>query len=153
MKFLANNFALSDAEDNTPRLLNRGGIANLCQKAQESSFWEVIDSFVLLAYASLAASGTLAVITSLSELYFRLRRFVLLVQTKKVISMNYDSSTSNWKPWSEAWLVFVFLIFIFWSNNFSQNSLVAVKPMSLMIVAAEAMGLMIYSYGTSLKWS
>ena len=28
-KFLANNFALSDAEDNTSRLLNRGGIANL----------------------------------------------------------------------------------------------------------------------------
>ena len=27
-KFLANNFALSDAEDNTPGLLNRGGIAD-----------------------------------------------------------------------------------------------------------------------------
>ena len=28
-KFLANNFALSDAEDNTSRLLNRGGKADL----------------------------------------------------------------------------------------------------------------------------
>ena len=28
-KFLANNFALSDADDNTPGLLNRGGIADL----------------------------------------------------------------------------------------------------------------------------
>ena len=28
-KFLANNFALSDAEENTLRLLNRGGIADL----------------------------------------------------------------------------------------------------------------------------
>ena len=28
-KFLANNFALSDAEDNTSRLLNRGGISYL----------------------------------------------------------------------------------------------------------------------------
>ena len=28
-KFLANNFALSDAEDNTTGLLNRGGIADL----------------------------------------------------------------------------------------------------------------------------
>ena len=28
-KFLANNFALSDAEDNTPGLLNRQGIADL----------------------------------------------------------------------------------------------------------------------------
>ena len=46
-KFLANNFALSDAEDNTAGPLNRGGIADLpllrtllaiCQKYQEQSF-------------------------------------------------------------------------------------------------------------------
>ena len=62
-KFLANNFALSDAEDNTSRLLKRLGIANLLllgtlathQKSQELSFWEVMDSFVLLAYANLVA--------------------------------------------------------------------------------------------------
>ena len=67
-KFLANNFALSDAEDNTSGPLNRGGIADLPllrtllaipQKSQEPSFWEVMDSFVLVAYASLAASRTL----------------------------------------------------------------------------------------------
>ena len=67
-KFSANNFALSDAEDNTSGLLNRGGIADLPllrtlftihQKSLESSFWEVMDSFVLLAYAGLAASRTL----------------------------------------------------------------------------------------------
>ena len=67
-KFSANNFALSDAEDNTSGPLNRGGIADLsllrtllaiCQKSRERRFWEVIDSFVLLAYASLAASKTL----------------------------------------------------------------------------------------------
>ena len=67
-KFSANNFALSDAEDNTSRLLNRGGIADLPlfrtllaihKKSREPSFWEVIDSFVLVAYASLAASRTL----------------------------------------------------------------------------------------------
>ena len=67
-KFLANNFALSDAEDNTSSPLNRGGIADLPllitllaihQKSQEPSFWEVMDSFVLLAYASLAASRIL----------------------------------------------------------------------------------------------
>ena len=55
-KFLANNFALSHAEDNTSGPLNRGGIADLPllrtllaihQKSQESSFWEVMDSFVL----------------------------------------------------------------------------------------------------------
>ena len=77
-KFLANNFALPDAEDNTSGPVNRGGIADLpflrilltiCQKSQEPSFWEVMDSFVLVAYVSLAASRTLfATITSLSEL-------------------------------------------------------------------------------------
>ena len=40
-----------------------------------------------------------ATITSMSELYFRFRLFIVLVQTKKVISMNYGSSTSSWKPW------------------------------------------------------
>ena len=67
-KLLANNFALSDVEDNTSGRLNRGGIVDLPllrtllairQKSQEPSFWEVMDSFVLLAYASLAASRTL----------------------------------------------------------------------------------------------
>ena len=67
-KFLANTFALSDAEDKTSGSLNRG-IADLLllrtllairQKSREPSFWEVMDSFVLLAYASLAASRTLS---------------------------------------------------------------------------------------------
>ena len=47
------------------RPLNRGGIEDLFllrtllairQKSREPSLWEVMDSFVLLAYASLAAS-------------------------------------------------------------------------------------------------
>ena len=67
-KFLADNFALSDAEDNTSGPLNRGGIGDLPllrtllairQKSREPGFWEVMDSFVLVAYASLAASRTL----------------------------------------------------------------------------------------------
>ena len=66
-KFSANKFALSDAE-NIPRPLNRGSIADLPllgtllaiqQKTWEPGFWEVIDSFALLAYASLAVSRTL----------------------------------------------------------------------------------------------
>ena len=67
-KFSANNFALSDAEDNTSEPLNRGGIADLPllrtllairQKYRKSSFWKVADSFVLLVHACLAASRTL----------------------------------------------------------------------------------------------
>ena len=89
-KFLENNFTLSNAEDNTSRL-----------KVPIPSFLEKMDSFVLLAYASSFSSfkNPFATITSLSELYFRIRRFFSLVQTKKVISMNYGSSTSSWKPW------------------------------------------------------
>ena len=64
-KFPRNNFVLSDAGYNTCRLLNRGGIVVLpllitllaiCQKSREPGFWEVMDSFVLLPYASLAVS-------------------------------------------------------------------------------------------------
>ena len=67
-KSLANNYALSDAEGNTSRAFNRGGRADLTllrtllaiyQKSRESCFWEVVDSLVLLAYASLAALRTL----------------------------------------------------------------------------------------------
>ena len=67
-KFSANHFALSDAENITSSPFNRGGIADLPllrtllaihQKSREPSFWEVKDSFVLLAYASFAASRTL----------------------------------------------------------------------------------------------
>ena len=67
-KFLTNNFALSGAEDNTSGLLNRGGMADLpslrtllaiCQKSREPIFWEVIDSFVLVAYSSLTVSKIL----------------------------------------------------------------------------------------------
>ena len=67
-KFLAINFALLDAEDNTSRPLNRGGIADLPllrtllairKKSREPSFWNVMASFVLVTYTSLAASRTL----------------------------------------------------------------------------------------------
>ena len=66
-KFSANYLALSNAEDNTSGPLNRGGIADLSllrklltirQKSREPSFWQVVGSFVLLAYANLAASRT-----------------------------------------------------------------------------------------------
>ena len=61
-KFSANNL------NNFPGPLNRGGITDLpllrtqlaiCPMSREPRYWEVMDSFVLLAYASLAASKTL----------------------------------------------------------------------------------------------
>ena len=103
-KFSANNFALSDAEDNTSGPLNRGGIADLPllrtllairQKSQEPSFWEVMDSCFISICKFGKFKNPFATITSQSELYLRIRRFFSLVQTKKVISMNYGSSTSS----------------------------------------------------------
>ena len=93
-KFSVNNFALSDAQDNTSGLLNRGGISNLlflrailaiCQKSQEASFWEVMDSCFssICSFKFVSFKNPFAAITSLFELYFRFRRFILFVQTKK----------------------------------------------------------------------
>ena len=118
-KLLANHFALSDVEDNTSRPLNRGGTANLPllrillairQKSREPSSWELIDSFVLVAYASLAASRNLLQ-WLLACLSFTLdRRFILLLQTKKVVSINYGSITNSWKPLKWVWLDVIFTL-------------------------------------------
>ena len=92
----------------TVLLLNRGGIADLplsrtllaiYQKSQA----KFLGSNEFFRFISICKFGSLknpfAMITSLSEPFFRIRRLILLVQTKKVISMNYGSSTSSWKPW------------------------------------------------------
>ena len=73
----------------------------MCQKSQEPSFWEVIDSFFIIISICKYDSfkNLFATITSLSELSFRFRRFILLIQMKKVISMSYSSSSSSRKPW------------------------------------------------------
>ena len=57
-------------------------------------------------------------ITSLFELYFRIRWFILLIQTQKVISMNYGSSTSSWKP--RRWMK-PDLIFFMWDIYINSN--------------------------------
>ena len=54
--------------------------------------------------------NSFVMIISLSEFYFRFRRFILLVQTKKVIAMNYGSSTSSWKPWRIARLDLILIM-------------------------------------------
>ena len=87
-KFLANNFALSSAEGSTSGSLNRRALVELPllrtllairQKSREPSFWEVMNSFVLVAYANLENfKNPFAMIISLSELYFRFRRLTLI---------------------------------------------------------------------------
>ena len=125
-KFSANNFALSDAEDNTSGPLNRGGIADLPlfrtllairQKSREPSFWEVMDSCFISICKFGSFKNPFATITSLFELYLRIRRFFSLVQTKKVISMNYGSSTSSWKPWRWMRLDLIFSMWYIYINS------------------------------------
>ena len=52
------------------------------QKPQQPSFWEVIDSFISLAYAILTVLRTLLQ-WLVACLIFRFRIFILMVQTKK----------------------------------------------------------------------
>ena len=82
----------------------------------------MIDSFVVLAYASLAASRTLLQ-QWLACLNFRFRRFILLVQRKKVISVNYGSGANCWKPW--IWVGFGLILMmrdIYISSNLNPST-------------------------------
>ena len=94
-KFLAKKFALSNAENNASVPLNRRGIADLpllrtllaiCQKSQKPSFWEMIDSYALLAYASLAASRSL------------LRQ---LLASLKIYSVGTDKKSDFYELWQQ----------------------------------------------------
>ena len=66
--FLGNDFTLLETEDRTSRPLNRGAIVDLPllrtlltirQNSREPNFWEVMVSFILVAYAGLPALRTL----------------------------------------------------------------------------------------------
>ena len=95
----------------------------MCQKSWVPSFWEKMDSFVLLACACLAASRTLLQrFPACLNFFLRFRGFILLVQTKKVISMNYGSSRSSWKPWRWVRLDLILLVRDIYINS-NMNSL------------------------------
>ena len=91
-----------------------------------------MNSFVLLAYASLAASRTLLQ-WLLACLNFTLEsEDFLLVQSKKVISMNYGSSTSSWKPWRWVRLdLILWMRDIYINSNLNSQKLAAAKALSL----------------------
>ena len=101
-KFSANNFALSDAEDNTSSPLEDSRftfVEDTISNPPEVTRAKFLGSNGLFCFGSIYKFGSFkkpfATITSLSELYLRIRRFFSLVQTKKVISINYGSSTSS----------------------------------------------------------
>ena len=88
----------SNKGDSSPWSLLRMLLA-IHQKSQETSFWEKIDSFFSICKFG-SFKNTFATNISLPEFHFRCRWFILLVQTKDVISVSYGSSTSSWKQWT-----------------------------------------------------
>ena len=155
-KFSVNNFALSDAEDNTSGPLNRGCIADLPllrtplaihQKSREPSFGEVMYYFVLLADASLAASRTLlqrllaclnfTLESDYFSLWYKRKKWFLWTMAAAQAAENHEDE------WGLAWyfLCGIYTSIPTWTH--SQNSL----------AAAEAPSLKISSHGTSPKWS
>ena len=96
-KFSANNFALSNAEDNTSGPLNRGGTAYLpllktLSNSPKVSRANFLGSDGLFCFISICKFGSFknpfAMITSLSELYFRLKRFIQQHKQLKTMEMN-----------------------------------------------------------------
>ena len=93
VKFLAKDFALSDAEDNTFVPLNRViadlfiFVENNISNSPNLPSAKFLGSNKLVCFISICKFGSFKnsflMITSLSEVYFRFRSFILLVQTKK----------------------------------------------------------------------
>ena len=92
----------------TSGLLNRGVsrftfVENTISNSRKVQRGKFLGSNGLFSFISICKFGRFknpfATIISLPELYFRFRRFIFLVPSKKVISVNYGSSTSSWKPW------------------------------------------------------
>ena len=154
-KFSENNFALSDAEEKILGQSTRGGTADLLLlrtlsairlKSCEPSFWVIIDSCFISLSKSDSLNNLFATITTLSELHSRCRRFMLLVQTKELVSMSYGSSTSNLKP--RRWMK---LDLLFTMSDVSINS--NVDPFTKFSSSSSSRNLKIQSHGTFLKWS
>ena len=111
---------LSDAED------NREGIADLPLLRTLDSSPKVpgakfLGSDGLFCFSSICKFGnfknSLATITKLSELYFRFRRFILLLKMKEAISMDYGSCTRSWKPWRWVRLDLILMIMDIYINS------------------------------------
>ena len=140
-KFLENNFAVSDAEDNTSRVLNRARMADLTLLRTLLLRKKI---FICICKFGNFKNPFLA-ITSLYQLSFKFRRFILLVQMKTVISKNHGSSTSSWKP-QVRW---VRLDHILKMRSLYINS--SLNPLTKFTSSIRSTKPKVYSSGTSLK--
>ena len=142
-KFLPDKFALSDAKDNDSKQLNGGAIADLpllrtllaiCQKSWEPSFWEVIYSFVLLAYLSVAASRILLQLL-LDYLNFPLDSEDLFCWYKQKKWFQWtmaaaQAAENHGNQWGLTWYFWwgIYTLIPAWTH--SQNSLAAVEALN-----------------------
>ena len=149
-KFLAKDFFIRCKREHFHWTeLNRVSITDLpllrrllaiFQELRDPSFWEVMESFILLAHASLASPKTLFV-TSLSELYLRSRRFILFIHTKKerflwtmAGAQAVENQGDEWGlTWYLRWLIYASIPT--WTH--SQYSLAAAEALSLKISTME----------------
>ena len=118
--------------------MNKGGIVDLpllrtlgnLQKVPEATFLESDGLFCFSIICKFGSfKNTFAMITSLSELYFRFRRFILLLQMKKVISMNYgdEGRLTSYLRWG----IYTSIP----TRTYSQTSLAAAEALSLEIAS------------------
>ena len=152
VSFFSNNFALLEAKDNNSRLWNRrfAFVENTVSNLPKVPRTKFLGSDGFFCFSSICKFGSFknlfATITSLSELYLRIRRFFSLVQTKKVISMNYGSSTSSWKPWRWVRLDLILTMRDIYINCNLSSLTKYTSNRSIEFIK-------ISSYGASLKWS
>ena len=118
----------------------------ICQKSQEPTFWEVMNSFVLVAYPSLVDSRILLqwllawlnFILDSEDLFcwYKQKKWFLWSMAAAQAAENHGDEWSL--TWNLQWGIYTSIP----SWTHSQNSL-----------AAEALSLKISSHGTSIKWS
>ena len=77
----------------------------------------------LFCFINISFENPFATITSLPELHFRSKRFIMLIQTKEVVSMSYGSSASRWKPWRWMRLGLIFAVKDIYINSNLNSSL------------------------------
>ena len=118
------------------------------QKSLEPSFREVMNSCFISMCEFGSFKKRFSMISCLYELYLRFRKFILLIETNIVISMNYGSNTSNLKPWRWVRLDLTLAKFISSSRNTEFNDIFSWKisqmimktiPISTTLVKSYAM--------------
>ena len=90
------------------------------QKSREPNFWEVMDSCFISTCNFGSFKNPFATITSLSELYFTIRRFIILVQKKKWFlwpMVAAQGAENNGDEWGLTWY---FLWGIYINSNLNQ---------------------------------